>query len=69
MKQSRKESIKDFFRNLGPNFYMFVIWVLTNFFWIGIVVFLVFQLSKPVDISQQQDLPNQYQTQHYKFGK
>lgn len=62
--------MKEFLNNLGPNFHMVVVWILTNVFWLAVVITLILNLkAKPVDFSQQQDLPNQTQTQQYKTGK
>lgn len=57
-----KETIKD----LGPNFYMLIIWILTNIFLLIVLIVLITNLTKKVDFFQQQDLPNQSQTQQYK---
>lgn len=64
-----KEIIKKFSENLGPNFHMVVVWFLTNVFWLIVVIALIVNLAPKVDISQQQDLPNQSQTQQYKSGR
>jgi len=60
--------VKEFLNNLSPNFYMFVVWILTNVFWLIVLIVLIVNLAPRVDISQEQDFPNQTQTQQYKAG-
>ncbi len=60
--------MKEFLNNLSPNFYMFVVWILTNVFWLIVLIVLIVNLAPRVDISQEQDFPNQTQTQQYKAG-
>ena len=60
--------MKEFLNNLSPNFYMFVVWILTNVFWLIVLIVLIVNLAPRVDISQEKDFPNQTQTQQYKAG-
>lgn len=60
--------MKEFLNNLSPNFYMFVVCIFTNVFWLIVLIVLIVNLAPRVDISQEQDFPNQTQTQQYKAG-
>ncbi len=53
---------------LGPYFYMLIVWILTNVFWLIVLIALITNFTKKVDFSQQQDIPNQSQTQQYSKG-
>lgn len=56
-------------KNLGPSFYMLIVWILTNVFWLIVLIVLITNLTKKVDLFQEQNLPNQSQTQQYKTEK
>lgn len=60
--------LTEIMKNLGPSFYMLIVWILTNIFWLIVLIVLIINLTKKVDFSQQQDLPNQSQSQQYKKG-